>query len=212
MLKLKLITPPDIEPVTLQEVKAQLRLDPTETDFDTLLNELIPAARQWCENYQNRAYITQTWQIAYDRFPIFDFYHQVRPFQHRHKPREIQLTLPRPPLQAVAWLQYTDKDKAVTTMAAADYLIDDFSEPAELLPAAVQWPHDTELIKVNAVQAQYTAGYDDKTLTAAQRQAMVPARIREAIILLVNQWFENPGCEASKSVYALLDLDRVVPI
>lgn len=36
---------------------------------DTLLTGFITAARKYCEGYQNRAYITQTWELILDAFP-----------------------------------------------------------------------------------------------------------------------------------------------
>ena len=36
---------------------------------DTLLTGFITAAREYCEGYQNRAYITQTWKLLLDEFP-----------------------------------------------------------------------------------------------------------------------------------------------
>ena len=53
---LKLIVAPSTEPVTLTEVKSQLRID--STTEDTYLNTLILVAREYCELVQNRAFIT----------------------------------------------------------------------------------------------------------------------------------------------------------
>ena len=36
---------------------------------DALITGLIKAAREYCEGYQNRAYITQTWELILDAFP-----------------------------------------------------------------------------------------------------------------------------------------------
>ena len=61
---LRLIAPPQTEPVTLMEAKAHLRIDGSEED--ELLSALITAAREMAEEYTRRAFITQTWELALD--------------------------------------------------------------------------------------------------------------------------------------------------
>lgn len=61
---LRQITPPAIEPVTLEEAKQHLRVDGNEED--SLIAALITAARQKAEDYTRRAFITQTWELALD--------------------------------------------------------------------------------------------------------------------------------------------------
>lgn len=184
-LKLKQITAPASEPVTLAEVKAQLRIDADDTDMDDTLTPILTAAREWCEEYQNRAYITQTWEIALDDFPY-------EPIQ-----------LPRPPLQSVSSFKYTDYEDTETTWAASNYIVDDYSEPAEITRAYdVSWPTVT-LKPTNAIKIRYVTGYgaaDD-----------VPEKIKQAIILLTMHWFDHGYCEPPAAVIGLLGQNRVVP-
>ena len=84
-------TPPAIEPVTLEELKDHLRVD--SVDEDALLTGLLAAAREWCEGFQNRAYITQTLQLWLDEWPAGN-----------------AIVLPRPPLQSVASVKYYGTD------------------------------------------------------------------------------------------------------
>lgn len=60
----RLVTPPAIEPITLEEAKLHLRVDGTEEN--SLISALITAARQKAEEYTRRAFITQTWELALD--------------------------------------------------------------------------------------------------------------------------------------------------
>jgi hypothetical protein len=76
---LKLKTGPASEPVTLQEAKDHLRVD--LDDEDSVIEGFIKAARTDCENLQNRAYISQTWELWLDEWPDEDY-----------------IVLPRPPL------------------------------------------------------------------------------------------------------------------
>lgn len=53
-----------IEPVALDEMKAYLRIDSSETAFDQEITELISAARQEVETYLNRSLINRTVEVT----------------------------------------------------------------------------------------------------------------------------------------------------
>lgn len=174
-----------MEPVSLEEVKPQLRIDIDDDSYDGVLNPLIKAAREWCEEYQNRAYITQTFELALDEWP------------HCHT-----ILLPRPNLQSIESVQYVEAGNMVT-WGAANFYIDTFAEPGFLI-ASGSWP-DSSLPRVNGIIVTYKAGYGDSSDT-------VPQRIKQAITLLVCHWFENGMCDPPPAVMSLLNLDRVVPV
>jgi hypothetical protein len=69
---LKLSTAPTTEPVTVAEAKAHLRVDAEVAEEDTLIAAYISAAREYCEGFQNRAYVTQTWELWLDEWPETD--------------------------------------------------------------------------------------------------------------------------------------------
>lgn len=184
MAGLKLKTPPAAEPVTLEEVKGQLRIDLDDTSYDDQLDRLITAAREWCEGYQNRAYITQTYELALDCWP------HVR-----------KMKLPRPVLQSIESLKYTDSDGNTVIWPNSNYFADDYSEPGYLV-AKTCWP-SVCLAPVNGIIVTYVAGYGN---TAEN----VPVKIKQAIILLVKHWFEFGECDPPAAVTSLLNLDRVV--
>lgn len=184
MLKIKLITPPAVEPVSLLEIKTQLQIDPSDTIYDDQINALLPAAREWCESYQNRAYITQSFELALDDFPC--------------KP---MVRLPRPPLQSISSVHYKNHEGISTTWPTTSYGDDTFSEPGNLV-RLTDWPKTNRA--VNNVIITYTAGYGEPE--------NVPVTIKQAIILLVVHWFNNGLCDPPNAVYALLDLERVIPV
>ena len=66
-------TAPTTEPVTISEAKAHLRVDENVAEEDELIAAYIAAAREYCEGFQNRAYITQTWELWLDSFPDKDY-------------------------------------------------------------------------------------------------------------------------------------------
>lgn len=185
-LKFKITEPPAQEPITLDDVKIQLQIDLSDTIYDDQINALIPAAREWCEGYQNRAYISQTIELARDYWPYQD-----------------EIRLPRPPLQSITAMSYTDCEGTQTTVSASAYFVDNFSEPGFLV-AYSAWPAGS-LRPANGVIVEYVAGYGDSPED-------VPAIIRQAIIMLCVHWFNNGLCDPPNAVYAMLNLNRVVPI
>lgn len=190
---LKIITAPASEPVDLASAKAQLRVDwVTE---DTQISSYILAAREYCEGFQNRAYITQSWDLWLDGWPSED-----------------RFNVPLPPLQSVTSIKYYDTANVETTLPAADYFVDDKSEPGRVVLAyGKTWP-STTLRPANGVVVRFTAGYG---LAAA-----VPQKVKQAILLLVTLMYEKrlPVVEGKIvgevpfAVSSLLGLDRLIPV
>ena len=182
------MTPPALEPVTLNQVKTQLKIDLDDDAFDEQIEPLIAAAREWCEGYQNRAYITQTLELALNDWPSC---------------RNVRL--PRPPLQSITSVSYTDAEEIAETWDAANYRMDDYSEPGRLIAlSGAVWPSGG-LSSTNPIRIRYVGGYGDNPED-------VPAKIKQAVLLLVCYWFENGYCDPPQAVKSLLSLDRVVPI
>ena len=110
--------------------------------------------------------ITQTWDYFLDAFPSGS-----------------SIKLPRPPLQSVTYLQYTDEDGVTSTFSSSSYMVDANSEPGRLvLLAGESWPTDA-LYPAAAVNLRFVAGYG--------AAADVPQWSKQAILLLVGHWYEN---------------------
>lgn len=185
------VTAPITEPVTLAEAKSHLRVD--TTDDDDIITALIQAAREWCEEFQNRSYLEQTWQLWLDAWPDDD-----------------EIVLPRPPLQSVTSVKYYDTDDTEYTLDSSNYIVDAYSEPGRIVLAyGKTWP-STTLRPANAVVVEYVAGNSEAT--------SVPQRVKQAILLLVGHWYEHREAvlvgsvskEIEFAVQSLLWLDRVV--
>jgi len=67
-MSLILITPPAVEPVTVDDIKVAGRIDGTAFDVQ-ITNLLIPAIRQEAEHRLARRLITQTVELLLDGFP-----------------------------------------------------------------------------------------------------------------------------------------------
>lgn len=166
-MALVLITAPTVEPVSLAEAKAHLRVD--IADDDALITALITAARSHIEQIARPklAMITQTWEYIADEWPTEDTL-ELRPY----------------PLQSVTSIKYTDVDAVEATYSSSYYLVDTYSTPGRLrLKSTASWP-TTKLRELNGVVVRFVAGY-------GAAAGAVPVQLRQAILLLVGHWYEN---------------------
>jgi uncharacterized phiE125 gp8 family phage protein len=186
-MSIKLITAPIIEPVTIQEqtTREYLRLDGNESDNN--VSKLLKTARETAENFQNRAYLTQTWELSLDSYP------------------RMPLELPRPPLQSLVSVKLYAADGSEVVMDIADFIVDADSEPGRIaFKSGKTWPA-IKLREINAVKIQFKAGYTDVN--------KVPEMVKQAILIHAAHRFENPdGDDTPQAFYNLLWPDRIVPV
>jgi len=164
-MALQLVTPPAVEPVELAEMKMHLRVE--HSAEDALILVLIQAAREWCEEFTSRSFITRTWELRLDAWP-----------------EERYIELPRPPLQGVTWVKYVDENGVEHTLDASTYVVDAVSVPGRVvLVNNASWP-SVALFPAGAVRVRYTAGY-------GSNPSDVPEMARHAVRLLAAHWYEN---------------------
>ena len=188
-------TAPAVEPVTLSEAKAHLRVD--TSDDDAYIGSLITAARQWVEEYLDRTLIHTQWVMRFDRFP----------------PSGIQaVELPRPPMvtsgtATAVSITFTAEAGETGTYSTAEYRVDRDSTPGAIKPIyGTTWrPHRQD---DNAISVTWWAGYGASGTS-------VPAAIRHAMLMLVGLWYERRmaadsmgGNEIPFGVKSLLDSQR----
>ena len=176
MLKWQVTTEPTVEPVNLVDAKLNLRVD-CDAD-DALITALIVAARRWCEDYENRAYITQT--ITARTFWLPD-----------------QIILPRPLLQSVTSVTYVDQAGDTQTLSSALYDVDIVREPGQIT-RAFNATYPTVRGDVNGVTIVYVAGYGDASTD-------VPQETIQAIQIMIAYYYtdrmgENPIPDAVKNL------------
>lgn len=187
---LVLKTAPIAEPVTLAELRQQLRL--VSTNDDTLVTSLGIAARQYVETVTRRALMTQTWTLYLDRFPTYwqDWNNWTgrRTWARSARRlstdayRDVTIRLEQPPVQSISSVKYYDTASVLQTLDPVQYITDVANEPARLVPApGFYWP--TAQYQVNAVQIEFVAGFASA--------ALVPETLKAAIKLLVGHWYEN---------------------
>jgi uncharacterized phiE125 gp8 family phage protein len=189
-------TPPAVEPVTLAEAKAHLRVD--TADDDAYITGLITAAREWVEQYLDRTLVHTQWVMRLDQFPASG----MEPIE-----------LPRPPIVAsgtatAVSITLTSEVGTTSTYSTAEYRVDRQSTPGAIRPL-YGFTYPPHRIDDNSVSVTWWAGYGASGTS-------VPATIRHAILLLLGFWYENRSSvlvgsiskELEFSVKSLLDSQR----
>jgi uncharacterized phiE125 gp8 family phage protein len=165
-MPLQLITPPSLEPVTLDEAKAHLKVD--TPDDDVLIATLITAARARAEWHMGRALVTQSWILWLDCWP-----------------GDGTAEIPLPPLRSVSAVTAYARDNTATVVDAQRYFIDTASAPGRVVFDCFTAPA-FDLRRRNALAIAFDAGYGG----AADD---VPAPIREAILEIAAELYVNRG-------------------
>lgn len=172
-LSLVQLTPPAVEPVTVDEFKMHLRLDTTEQD--SMLAMLITAARQMLEMTLWRQFVHATWALHLDGWaPCIE--------------------VPRPPLASLTpttadpdlGIVYLDPAGTWQPLDASAYQVDLDSQPGRILPVDGWPPLGTGL---HPVLITYQAGYG---ATAAE----VPTPLRQATLLFAADLYEHTEAQA----------------
>ena len=228
---LKINTQPIKEPVSMLEAHEQLRIEVDEEDG--LIQSYIVAARQYCEDFQNRTYINTVYELWLDKFPDKDY-----------------IELPKPPANEVmvtagafvtgivyriltvgstdftligaasntagvvftatgagsgtgiatasGIIKYYGTDNTAYYMAGSDLFLDTKSEPGRIcLAYGKSWP-SMSLREYNGVCVTYIGGYGTDT-------ALVPSKVKQAILLLIAHWYENRETVNIGSITSKLD-------
>ncbi len=154
---------PALEPITLAEAKAHLRVD-TAAD-DLLITSLITTSRLHIETALSLALITQTWSYFVDTIPASDI-----------------IPLPLAPVAALTAIRLYAPDDSVTTLPLACVQLDAASTPPRLIRRSSF--QSGALRRANAIEFGLTAGF-------GPAPGDVPAPIRQALLLLVAHWYEH---------------------
>lgn len=137
---LTILTPPAVEPITLVEAKAHLRVTHDLDDAD--IADQIAAARELCEGATSRSFITTQWRLTLDDFP---------------RSCAQTIALPRAPVLSIDAVSYLDPDGARQTVDPTAY---DFEpgDGAKLTPAHGRtWP--AARVAPGSVRVDFSAGY-----------------------------------------------------
>ena len=175
-----LLTGPAVEPVTLAEAKAYLRVE--HDDDDDVIAALIAGARVHVEAQTRRALITQSWRLVRDAWP------RRRP--HRRACRRRCARSRRARLSARR-LDAGDRRRSVRRRHGGG---------ARGAVVRVRVRCRRRAASSPASSSTSTVGYGDAA-------ADVPEPLRQAIRILVAHWYENRGLIAIGADVAVLPAD-----
>lgn len=161
---------PAVEPITLPEMKAYLRVD--DEAEDDLIAGLVKAARLTVESASRRILIEQRWRVILDRWPDDGKVH-----------------LPIAPLLAVESIRIFDAAGAATEVPMSCVETDLASDPPSIVVLDATEPGKPR----NGIEIALRAGFG-ATPDAA------PAPLKLAIKILVAHWFENRGDLAGEQI------------
>jgi uncharacterized phiE125 gp8 family phage protein len=190
---LTLVQAPMENVIELAFAKQRLRID-TSADDEVVVN-LIATATTYLDGANGilgRALMPQSWRYDLGQFPDAAGW----------------IELPLPPLLSVEQIQYRDSAGSVQTLASTVYRAistGDYIKPRLMLDVNQSWP-TTETGVPDAVQVTYTAGYQDLVSPANNP---VPEPIQQAILLIAQTLYDNPGSEFPEAVWTLIAPYRV---
>jgi uncharacterized phiE125 gp8 family phage protein len=165
-LSLILITPPAAAPISIQEIRAQCRVD--DASEDALLMAYVRAATDAVEQMTGLRLIDQTWEYAIDAFPE----------------RCGWIRLPLAPLLALTSIVYLDAQGVAQTLPVTTYLLGGLGSttPARIILAPNQtWPSNWH--GVGSVIIRFRAGWIDHN--------GAPEALRQAVMMLAAYWFSQ---------------------
>jgi len=162
---LELLDAPATTPITLAEVKDQLRVE--GSDDDVILTRLIDVAVAYTDvkGALGQAMITQKWGQWVESTP----------------PQTVSLILG--PVTGVTAVKYYDTDGVLQTDTLSNYQVTG-TEFATIIGPKIgfNWPVTQD--RSDAIRIEYEIGY-------GTAKTDVPQTIRHALMLLVGHWYDN---------------------
>jgi uncharacterized phiE125 gp8 family phage protein len=168
-----LLTAPAVEPLSLSEAKAFLRVE--HADDDDVIGALISASRIHIEAQTRRALITQNWRITLDAWPA-DGRLPIRPA----------------PLRELTAGRVHDAGGVAHDVDGQSFVVDAAASELAFAPWALPSPGRLAA----GIELDVVVGYGDAA-------ADVPEPLRQAIRLLIGHWYENRGLAAVGTVTIL---------
>ena len=161
-----LSSPPLVEPVSLSEARAHLRV--THADDDDYISTLIKTARASVEAETGHCLVAQGWSVFLDDWPHCGI-----------------ISLPLSPVMDVIDIRAYGEDDVAAVIDPAHYYTDKASRPPRIvLRGSRNWTRPGRV--ANGIEILAVVGFG----TAA---ASVPQPLREAVLQLVGFWYATRG-------------------
>ena len=163
-MSLVMTSGPPLEPVSLAEAKAHLRVDGTAED--ALIQSLVITSRLHIEAALGLALITQGWSYCLDRWP-----------------KSGRIQLPIRPVSTVSQIRIWNAEGGSENLSPQHFLLDGHGVPPRLVATESSVLREPGRV-LNGIEIVFTAGF-------GSTPEAVPATIRHALLLLVAHWYEN---------------------
>lgn len=192
-MKSKVTIKPLVEPITLAELKAQLRI--THSDEDARLNNLIVTARQMVEDYTGRKLINQTVTTYFDYWPCKrtdEDWDGIAYGPSYFIGSYCPLRLPNPPLQSVTEVSFIDDQNNETVYDSSSYYAnnhDDDRYGEVVINRNSQIPSITPR-EFDSIKVEHVAGYGDDPTD-------VPWPLKQACLSVAVMLYGDEGCDCS---------------
>lgn len=154
---------PTLEPLSLSEAKAHLRLE-TAAD-DALLSSLVITSRLHIEAALGLALTTQQWTLVLDAWPVRG-----------------TVAIPMRPVREVSEVRLRAADGSSAALDPARYVLEGAGLPPRLVASDGPLPQPGRA--AGGIEIDFTAGFGPDPND-------VPEPIRQALKLLVAHWYEN---------------------
>jgi len=153
---------PTVEPVSVSEAKAHLRVD--HSDEDSYISTLISVGREIAEQYTNRSFISQSLVVQLDEFSSSN----------------VGIELIYGAVKSITSVVYFDANNDSQVWATSNYRLDLVSKVNEVF-AVTSWPET--YTRHDAITITYVAGETDATT--------VNKNVKQAILMIVGHFYEN---------------------
>lgn len=176
------LTSPAVEPLTLVEIRAHLRLETEEEDG--LLSALAIVAREHLERETGLVLAARDFRLCLDDWPADGI-----------------VTIPRGPVRAVSAVTVYDADGEPQLVDLAGHLLDGEARPARLWLRAVPEPGRA----MNGIEIEFSAGFGESG-------ADVPETLKRAMLQHVAAMFATRGVVAAEAQPAVVPpgYDRLI--
>ena len=184
----KLIAGPN-EPITVDEAAEFMRAEFSETE-ESLIEILITAVRQMCEEYLFRRIGVQTVELRDKGFPA----------------NNAPIILPSP-LISVTSIKYLDESNIEQTLDEDEYMVSDCG-PGLIIPVS-SWPITS--IAGDSLRVEFVAGYSGPG-ESPQQSDVLPQTIRTAMLMQITDMYENREAQGDKPLSANPTLERLLSV
>ena len=173
-MSLTLNSPPASEPLSLDDMKAHLRL--TTSDDDNSVSQLLVAARHALEARAGLAFMTQAWTFRLDRNRV----------EHMG-----DVLLPISPIKSIDAVRVVMSDGQAVDVSDDQYSVQAGTIGRVKFNTAL--PVNTQ--PLSSIEIDFTAGHDTINL--------IPAELRHAIRLLAAHFYENRESASEARVFSI---------